>query len=62
VLNATQRDRSESDPNGAFFGEACSVTRIPNDFLLSRDIIQGVNCWPELRGEGEWGDHTVSLN
>lgn len=61
VLDATQEYRADSDPIGTFLGDACVVTGDPDDFLLAREIIQGFNLWLDLRGEGMWGDRTVSL-
>ncbi|MBN9890105.1 DNA primase family protein [Salipiger abyssi] len=61
VLDATQEYRADSDPIGTFLGDACLITGDPGDFLLAREIIQGFNLWLDLRGEGMWGDRTVSL-
>lgn len=61
VLDATQEYRADSDPIGTFLADACLVSGNPDDFLLARDVIQGFNLWLDLRGEGMWGDRTVSL-
>lgn len=61
VLDATNEYRADSDPIGTFLADACLVTGDPDDFLLAREIIQGFNLWLDLRGEGMWGDRTVSL-
>jgi len=61
VLEATDSYRADSDPIGTFLADACLVTGDPDDFLLAREVIQGFNLWLDLRGEGMWGDRTVSL-
>ncbi|MBU2963346.1 hypothetical protein KO516_21470 [Citreicella sp. C3M06] len=61
VLDATQEYRADSDPIGTFLGDACLVSGDPDDFLYAREIIQGFNLWLDMRGEGMWGDRTVSL-
>ena len=61
VLDATKDYRADSDPIGTFLGDACVVTGDPDDFLLARELIQGFNLWLDMRGEGMWGDRTVSL-
>ncbi|MGR3495415.1 DNA primase family protein [Citreimonas sp.] len=61
VLDATLGYRADSDPIGSFLADTCLVTGDPGDFLLARDIIQGFNFWLDMRGEGMWGERTVSL-
>ena len=61
VLDATKDYRADSDPVGSFLADACLVTGDPDDFLYAREIIQGFNLWLDLRGEGMWGERTVSL-
>lgn len=61
VLDATLGYRADSDPIGSFLADACLVTGDPGDFLLAREIIQGFNLWLDMRGEGMWGERTVSL-
>lgn len=61
VLDATSEYRADSDPIGSFLQDACLVTGDPGDFVLARDLIQGFNLWLDLRGDGMWGDRTVSL-
>jgi putative DNA primase/helicase len=61
VRDATQDYRADSDPIGSFLGDACVVTGDPDNFLYARELIQGFNLWLDLRGEGMWGDRTISL-
>lgn len=61
VLNATQEYRADSDPIGTFLNECCVVSGGPDDFLSARDLIDGFNLWLDQRGEGMWGQRTVSL-
>jgi putative DNA primase/helicase len=61
VLNATQEYRADSDPIGSFLAECCVVSGSSDDFLSARDLIDGFNLWLDQRGEGMWGQRTVSL-
>ncbi len=61
VLNATQEYRADSDPIGSFLGECCIVSGASDDFLSARELIDGFNLWLDRRGEGMWGQRTVSL-
>ncbi len=60
VLDATRGYREDSDPIGAFLKDACVVSGDPNDFITARDLIDGFNLWIDMRGEGMWGERTVS--
>ncbi|MEO0485286.1 MAG: phage/plasmid primase, P4 family [Pseudomonadota bacterium] len=61
VLEATQEYRADSDPIGSFLAECCIVSGGPDDFVTSRELIDGFNLWMDQRGEGMWGQRTVSL-
>ncbi len=61
VLAATLEYRADSDPIGSFLGECCIVTGASDDFLSARELIDGFNLWLDQRGEGMWGQRTVSL-
>lgn len=61
VLEATQEYRADSDPIGTFLGECCVVSGSSDDFLSARELIDGFNLWLDQRGEGMWGQRTVSL-
>lgn len=61
VLSATQEYRADSDPIGSFLGESCVVSGNSDDFLSARELIDGFNLWLDQRGEGMWGQRTVSL-
>ena len=61
VLDATQEYRADSDPIGSFLGECCVVSGSSDDFLSARELIDGFNLWLDQRGEGMWGQRTVSL-
>ncbi len=61
VLEATREYRADSDPIGSFLGECCVVTGASDDFLPARELIDGFNLWLDQRGEGMWGQRTVSL-
>ncbi len=61
VLDATQEYRADSDPIGTFLGECCVVSGSGDDFLSARELIDGFNLWLDQRGEGMWGQRTVSL-
>jgi putative DNA primase/helicase len=61
VLEATQEYRADSDPIGSFLGECCVVSGASDDFLSARELIDGFNLWLDQRGEGMWGQRTVSL-
>jgi putative DNA primase/helicase len=60
VLNATRGYREDSDPIGSFLKDACVVGGDPDDFITARDLIDGFNLWIDMRGEGMWGERTVS--
>ncbi|WP_299558694.1 DNA primase family protein [uncultured Sulfitobacter sp.] len=60
VLDATRGYREDSDPIGSFLKDACVVSGDPNDFITARDLIDGFNLWIDMRGEGMWGERTVS--
>ncbi|WPZ24876.1 phage/plasmid primase, P4 family [Sulfitobacter pontiacus] len=60
VLEATRGYREDSDPIGSFLKDACVVSGDPNDFITARDLIDGFNLWIDMRGEGMWGERTVS--
>ncbi|WP_107495560.1 DNA primase family protein [Thalassobius sp. I31.1] len=60
VLEATNEYRADSDPIGSFLGECCVVSGDPDDFLTARDLIDGFNLWMDQKGEGMWGQRTVS--
>lgn len=61
VLEATRDYRADSDPIGSFLGECCVVSGDSEDFLSARELIDGFNLWQDQRGEGMWGQRTVSL-
>lgn len=61
VLEATQGYRKDSDPVGAFLMECTEVTGEADDFIYSRDLIDGFNQWLEDAGETVWAGRTVSL-
>ncbi|WP_168797901.1 DNA primase family protein [Pacificoceanicola onchidii] len=61
VLEATQDYRADSDPIGTFLAECCVVSGASDDFLSARELIDGFNLWMDQRGEGMWGQRTVSL-
>ena len=61
VLDATQEYRADSDPIGSFLGDCCVVSGSSEDFLSARELIDGFNLWLDQRGEGMWGQRTVSL-
>lgn len=61
VVDATREYRADSDPVGNYLQEACQVTGEPTDFIYARDLIAGFNHWLSQRGEGKWGERTISL-
>jgi putative DNA primase/helicase len=61
VLAATDEYRADSDPIGSFLNECCVVTGDGEAFLAARDLIDGFNLWLDQKGEGMWGQRTVSL-
>lgn len=61
VLGATREYRADSDPVGTFLAECCLVSGSSEDFLTARELIDGFNLWLDQRGEGMWGQRTVSL-
>lgn len=61
VLDATLDYRADSDPIGSFLKECCVVSGSADDFLSARELIDGFNLWQDQRGEGMWGQRTVSL-
>lgn len=61
VIDATADYRADSDPIKSFLQESCQVTGDNFDFLPARSLIDGFNLWQDLRGEGTWGNRTVSL-
>ena len=61
VLDATLDYRADSDPIGTFLRDACVVSGDPADFVTARDLMDGFNLWLDQKGEGMWGDRTVSL-
>lgn len=61
VLDATNDYRADSDPYGSFLKECCVVDGSPDSFLSARELIDGFNLWMDMRGEGMFGQRTVSL-
>jgi putative DNA primase/helicase len=61
VIDATADYRADSDPIKSFLQECCQVSGDNCDFLPARSLIDGFNLWQDLRGEGTWGNRTVSL-
>lgn len=61
VLDATNDYRADSDPYGSFLKECCVVDGSPDSFLSARELIDGFNLWQDQRGEGMFGQRTVSL-
>lgn len=59
VLAATQEYRDESDPTGAMLTEA-TVVDGSDSFITARDLIEAFRFWQYERGEGVWGERTVS--
>ncbi|SCX88847.1 DNA primase family protein [Paracoccus tibetensis] len=60
VLDATREYREESDPIGMFLDTACVVSGDPADSLYTKDLVAAFNFWLDRRGEGQWGDKTIS--
>lgn len=59
VLAATQEYRDESDPVGTMLAE-CTVVDGSDSFIKARDLIEAFRWWQYERGEGMWGERTVS--
>ena len=55
------RQSVATSPVESFLADACLVTGDPDDFIYATVIKSGFNLWLELRGEGKWGERTVSL-
>lgn len=61
VIDATADYRADSDPIKSFLQECCQVSGDNCDFLPARSLIDGFQLWQDLRGEGTWGNRSVSL-
>lgn len=59
VLAATQEYRQESDPVGTMLTE-CTVIDGSDSFIKARELIEAFRYWQYERGEGMWGERTVS--
>lgn len=59
VLAATQEYREESDPVGTMLTE-CTVIDGSDSFIKARELIEAFRFWQYERGEGMWGERTVS--
>ena len=60
VLDATEEYRADSDPVGGFLAACCVVTGRPEDFILTRDLVDAFNFWREDSGESQWTPATIS--
>lgn len=60
IIAATQAFREESDPIGAFLTECTVVTAEATDFVKAGELKDAVQFWQRERGEGAWGDRTIS--